>query len=104
MNTHSIAMIVDGVWQSLPISDGHNAIDARNESHIVNSSMSEVEQIVALLSQVVKRAQSLPEPDQRRVRDFVHAAQSMLTATTYLPTTDQRLFEATLRDVARQYG
>ena len=67
------------------------------------SSMNEVDQIVGLLSQVVKRAQSLSEPDQRRVRDFVHAAQAMLSATTYLPRSDQRLFEATLRDVAEKY-
>jgi hypothetical protein len=101
-----VAVLVDGVlWQQLPVSDGHNAVGSRDNSWVVDdSSMNEVDQIVGLLSQVVKRAQSLSEPDQRRVRDFVHAAQAMLSATTYLPRSDQRLFEATLRDVAEKYG
>jgi len=34
------------------------AINARNDSHVINSSMSEVDQIVALLSQVVQRCRA----------------------------------------------
>jgi hypothetical protein len=83
--------------------EGH-AINARNDSHVINSSMSEVDQIVALLTQVVQRAQSLSEQDQRRVRDFVHVVSSTLLATTYLPSSDQKLFESTLRDAARKCG
>lgn len=99
-----VAVIVDGVWQPLPLSDGHNAIDARNDSYVVNSSTNEVDQIVSFLSQVIRRAQSLSDQDQRRVRDFVCATQSMLTATTYLPKCDQTKFESALRDVAARNG
>jgi hypothetical protein len=101
----NIAVIIDGVWMQPQVND-HHAVNARNnDSHVINSSMSEVDQIVSLLGQVVRRAQSLSEQDQRRVRDFVQATQSMLTATTYLPKSDQTKFEAALRrDVAARNG
>ncbi|MBR1276106.1 hypothetical protein [Bradyrhizobium sp. AUGA SZCCT0283] len=96
----NVALIIDGVWQHPQVNDDHCAVNARNDSHVISSSMSEVDQIVALLGQVVRRAQSLSDTDQRRVRDFVHAASSMLSATTYLPKADQKVFETALRDVA----
>jgi hypothetical protein len=95
----NLAVIIDGVWQALN-DEGQPITDVRNNSNVTNSSMSEVDQIVALLTQIVVRAQSLSEPDQRRVRDFVHATTSMLSATTYLPKSDQRLFELALRETA----
>lgn len=102
----SIAVIVDGVWQWPQVNDDVNhSVDARKNSHVSNPSSGEVDHIVVLLSQVVQMTQSLSEQDQRRVRDFVHSASAMLSATTYLPKSDQRLFEAALRDVAaRKYG
>jgi hypothetical protein len=93
-----IAITIDGVWQH-PQANEINA--ARS---LIDSKMNEVDQIVVLLSQAVRIAQSLSETDQRRVRDFFHAAQSTLTATTYLPKSDQKIFENALRDEARKYG
>jgi hypothetical protein len=103
--TRNIAVIIDGVWQwqEPPQVVNDHAISARNNSNVVN--LSEVDQIVSLLTQVVVKAQGLSDGDQRRVRDFVRAALSMLEATTSLPKSDQRIFEAALRDVAaRKYG
>lgn len=63
---------------------------------------SDIDQIVAHLGQAVRLAQNLTPADARRARDFMHAAYSMLTATTYLPGQDQARFEHALReDVAR---
>jgi hypothetical protein len=93
----NIAVIVDGVWMQPQFNDDHRAVSARNDSNVANSSTCEVDQIVSLLGQVIRRAQSLSDQDQRRVRDFVQATQSMLTATTYLPKSDQATFEAALR-------
>jgi hypothetical protein len=99
----NLAVIVDGVW--LPLNaEGQPITNVSNNSSVTNSSMSEVDQIVSLLTQVLVRAQSLSEQDQRRVRDFVQASQAMLTATTYLPKSDQRLFETALREVAARNG
>jgi hypothetical protein len=94
--TRNFSIIVDGEWQSLEVHDA-NAREVK-----VNGSTSEVDQIVSLLSQVVRMAQSLSEQDAYRVRAFFQAAQSMLTATTYLPKSDQKIFETALRDVARK--
>ena len=63
--------------------------------------MGAVEEIVAMLAQIVKLAQTLSANDQRRVREFVVAAQSTLNATTRMETGDQRVFEAALRNAAR---
>jgi hypothetical protein len=93
----NVAVIIDGVWQPQSNDDVH-AINARNHCY------GAVDQIVALLTQVCLQAQSLSEKDQRRVRDFIRAALSMLEATTSLPKSDQKIFEAHLRDVARKYG
>jgi hypothetical protein len=100
----NVAVIIDGVWHTPQIDDGHRAISTRTDSNVVNSPMNEVDQIVSLLGQVVRRTQSLSEQDQRRVRDFVHAASSMLSATTYLPKSDQTKFEAALRDTVVRNG
>jgi hypothetical protein len=94
MRNNVVAVIVDGVWQQFPANDGrHAAVDTRDSSY-------EVDRIVTVLSELVLRAQSMSEKDQRRVRDFVAAAQSMLSATTCLPKSEQQLFEAALRDAA----
>lgn len=100
----SVAVIIDGVWHPQGIDDAQQqpTINASNNSNVVN--LSEVDQIVALLSQVVRLAQPLSESDQRRARDFMQAAQAMLTATTYLPKSDQRMFEASLREVVARNG
>ena len=75
---------------------------ARSGRHTNVRSVSEIDRIVSLLTQVVIKARSLSEPDKRRARDFVHATQAMLTATTYLPQTDQRIFETALRNLAAE--
>ena len=99
----SIAVIIDGVWQQPQVNNDDHAINARNNSYVIDPSRNEVDQIVAHLSQVIRLAQSLSEPDQRRVRDFVRAAQAMLDATTSLPQSDQKIFETALRNlVARK--
>jgi hypothetical protein len=90
-----LAIIVDGVWQhpqEVQVSDDQRAV----------VSSSGVDRIVALLSEVVSLAQDLSEADQRRVRDFTQAAQSMLTATTYLNKSDQTIFENALRNSVRK--
>jgi hypothetical protein len=108
MTTRSLAVIIDGVWQPSPLVNEEvhvHPVNARkNDGYVTIPSMSDIDQIVSLLGQVVLRAQSLPESDKRRVRDFVCAAQGMLTATTYLPTSDQRVFDAYLRDAAKTVG
>ena len=83
-----VGIIVDGKWMS--IDDGRPA-------HVIDTPRSDVDQIIAHLGQVVRLAQRLSDEDQRRVRDFVHAASALLSATTYLPDTDQKLFERALR-------
>lgn len=93
-----IAILADGKW--MPVNDGHNAVD---DSCAVDPSSSEVDRIVALLSEVIVRAQSLSETDQRRVSDFVEATRATLSATTRLPRQEQKVFENALRDTARKY-
>jgi len=70
-----VATIVDGVWQQPQVNDdGHHAI--------INSSTSEVDQIVLLLSQVVLRAQSLSAAAVNRHNQL----------TTLLRQTNQGIF------------
>jgi hypothetical protein len=105
MNTHSIALIVDGVWQSLPVSDGHNAIDARNDAHVNSShSILTVDDIVAVLAKIIIQTQTFSKEDQGRVREFLRIANATLSATTCLPIGDQRMFEAHLRNAAAKHG
>jgi hypothetical protein len=59
-----------------------------------------IDQVATHLSEVIRLAQGLSEEDARRVRDLVHAASSVLLASTYLPVDDQRLFESALRTAA----
>jgi hypothetical protein len=87
--------------QQLPATDGHCAVDARNNSDVMRSSTDEVDQIVGLLGQIVRRTKSLSAEDALRVREFIRMTQAVLTATTCLPAGDQRAFEAALRDAAR---
>ena len=87
-----VAIIVDGKWT--PVDDGR-------PQQVVNPT-SDIDQIAAHLGAVVRLAQNMTPEDQRRARDFMHAASAALSATTYLPETDQKLFEAALRDTARK--
>jgi hypothetical protein len=82
-----VGIIENGVWKS--IEDGRPAV--------IDTPRSDVERVVAHLAQVVRLAQDLSDDDARRVRDFVHAASAMLSATTYLAKSDQKIFEASLR-------
>jgi hypothetical protein len=94
-----LAVVVDGKW--VAAHDGQPL--AHRKPDIVPVPTGDVDRIVSLLGQIVRMAQGLSPTEARRVRDFVQATQSMLTATTYLETTDQRLFERSLRDeVARR--
>jgi|tagenome__1003787_1003787.scaffolds.fasta_scaffold20694482_3 hypothetical protein len=65
-------------------------------------SMGTVEEIVILLARAARLAQGLNADDARRARDFFEAARSLLHASTRLPADDQGLFEAALRNSARQ--
>jgi hypothetical protein len=87
-----IAIAVDGVWAAPAGDDAHRAITSTNP----------VDHAVALLAEVIALAQNLSEQDQRRIRDFVHAASSVLSATTVLPEQDQRIFETALRNIVRR--
>lgn len=91
-----VAIIQNGVWT--PVDDGQPPTNPRSDTHVIDASTSEVDRIIAHLGQVVRLAQNLTPEDARRARDFMHAASSMLTATTYLPGPDQARFERALRD------
>ena len=92
-----VAIVVDGVWT--PVGDPTQSVNQRLDTHdVIDAPMSDVDRIVSLLGQVVRLARGLTESDARRVRDFVHATSSMLTATTYLPEQDQARFERALRE------
>jgi hypothetical protein len=60
-----------------------------------------IDQVTANLSEIVRLAQGVSPEDSRRIRDLVHAASSLLMASTYLPQTDQMKFEAALRNSAK---
>lgn len=98
-----VAVVVDGKWT--PISDlaQSQMTNSNRDSDLIDvTPASDIDQIVAHLGQAVRLAQNLTPADARRARDFMHAAYSMLTATTYLPGQDQARFEHALReDVAR---
>ena len=88
-----VARCIDGVWTSPEgvsnvVRDGHHQLD---------SSISDVDAITAMLGEIVRRTQKLSRDDQQRVRSFVYAAQNILEATTRLPSEDQRIFEDALR-------
>jgi hypothetical protein len=96
-----VAVIVDGKWT--PVEDGqsHPTNQRTDNTQVIDPSTSDVDRIVSLLGQVVRLAQGLSAEDARRVRAFVHAAASMLSATTYLPDQDQSKFERALRNGGR---
>jgi hypothetical protein len=81
-----VGIIVDGKWTA--IDDGRNEIDTPS---------SDIDRIAAALGQAVRLAQNLNPTDARRARDLMHAAQGMMSATTYLPADDQKFFERALR-------
>ena len=56
-----------------------------------------IDEIMALLAQTVKIAQTLSPANQRRARDLVHASISVLHATTVLPKGDQEKFQHALK-------
>lgn len=56
-----------------------------------------IDGIVLRLADIAKTAQSLSPPDQRRVRELLHATTSLLAATTVLPHDDQARFQNALR-------
>jgi hypothetical protein len=84
-----VAIIVDGKWTSID--------DGRPHTHVVDASISDIDRIAAHLGQAVRLAQNLNPTDARRARDLGHAAQGMLSATTYLEKPEQALFEKSLR-------
>src|SRR5260370_42373195 len=45
--------------QQLPARDGHHVIDVQNSSDVINSSTNEVDQIVGLLGQIIRRTKGL---------------------------------------------
>ena len=96
-----VAIVQDGVWTTIdtgPPPSPASHVSQNNDSHEVEvDTRSDVDKIVQHLAQVVRLAQNLSDEDQRRVRDFVHAASAMLSATTYLATSDQKIFERSLR-------
>jgi hypothetical protein len=87
------ATVVDGVW--VPVDDGRPRVNPRVD--VIDAPISDIDQIVQHLAQVVRLAQDLSDEDQRRVRDFVRAALATLEATTSLPRSDQKTFERALR-------
>ena len=99
-----VAVIENGKW--VPVADPaqQHATDLNRNSDLIDvTPASDIDQIVAHLGQAVRLAQNLSPADARRARDFMHAAYSMLSATTYLPSQDQARFERALReDVARK--
>jgi hypothetical protein len=104
--TRNVAVIIDidGVWQQLPVSDGHNAVDTTNDAHVINPSILKVDDVVAVLAKIIVQTRTLSKVDQGRVREFLRIANSTLSATTCLPDGDQRLFEAHLRNAAARNG
>jgi hypothetical protein len=96
MNSNIVAIAVDGVW--VPANQAVHKTNSGNGSNVVEfDARNDVDRIVNHLGQVVRLARNLSEDDARRVRAFVHAASSALSATTYLPESDQALFEHSLR-------
>ena len=94
-----IAILVDGEWQ--PIVDGHTQVTAPNSSSTMIMPTDAVDRIAELLAEVVLLAQSLTPQDARRAREFLHAASSVLAASTVLPLEDQRIFETHLRNARK---
>ncbi|UGA46134.1 hypothetical protein HU230_0008895 [Bradyrhizobium quebecense] len=96
MNSNIVAIALDGVW--MLANQAATKTNSGNGSNVVEfDGTNDVDRIVGHLGQVVRLARNLSEGDARRVRAFVHAASSALLATTYLPKSDQALFEHSLR-------
>jgi hypothetical protein len=91
-----LAVVIDGKWTPLG-DDGQPLVRQSADTQVIEASMGGVEEIAGLLGQVVRLAQGLGPEDARRARDFMHAAQAAMTATTYLSGPDQQTFERSLR-------
>jgi hypothetical protein len=101
-----VAIVENGIWTTIdtgqPPSPA-NHVSQNNHSHEVEvDTRSDIDRLAALLGQAVRLAQNLSPTDARRARDLMHAAQGMMSASTYLPADDQKLFEAALRDTSRK--
>jgi hypothetical protein len=74
------------------------AVAVREPKPALVIAMDPVDEIAALLGRVINIAQQLDATDQRRVRDLSHATIAALNASTYLEESDQRRFEAAIRN------
>lgn len=94
-----MAQIVNGVWQTDPISrDAATHVKA-------NASTAEFDGLVRNLSSIVVAAQNLSHADQRRMTEVILAAGSLMCARSRLDPADQKLFETALHEaVARKHG
>lgn len=72
------------------------AVREPKPAHVI--AMDPVDEIAALLGRVINIAQHLVAADQRILRDLSHATIAALNASTYLEETDQRRFEAAIRN------
>ena len=60
--------------------------------------MDPIDEFNGLLARAIPIAHGMNDKDQRRASEFMEAARALLTATTRLPTNEQRRFEAALRN------
>jgi hypothetical protein len=66
-------------------------------NQVVDTLSSDIDRIAIHLGQAVRLAQNLSPADARRARDLMHAAQGMMSATTFLEKPEQALFNKSLR-------
>jgi hypothetical protein len=96
-----VAIVENGVWTTIDTgqpSAPANHVSQKNNSHEVEvDTRSDIDKIASHLGQAVRLAQHLNPTDARRARDLMHAAQGAMSAMTYLPADDQKLFERSLR-------
>jgi hypothetical protein len=91
-----VAIVENGVWTTIEV--GQPSPSQKNDRNVsVDTPISDIDQIAAHLGQAVRLAQNLSPTDARRARDLMHAASAMMSATTYLEKSDQKLFERSLR-------
>jgi hypothetical protein len=100
-----VAIVENGVWTTIDVvqqpAPASHHVNQKNDNHEVEvDTRSDIDKIASHLGQAVRLAQNLSPADSRRARDLMHAAQGMMSATTYLPDTDQKLFERSLRGKA----
>jgi hypothetical protein len=91
-----VAICENGLWTTIEI--GQPSPSQKNDRNVsVDTRISDIDQIAAHLGKAVRLAQNLSPTDARRARDFFHAASGMMSATTFLPSDDQKLFGKSLR-------